>query len=337
LNEEEVAHIRGLVARAAAEFRSTEDPDFLDLAPVLSHELPVSLRRWLNEFRLHETGPGFCIVAGYLPDEERIGRTPAHWKEHEGRARTLPEEIYQVLLGSLLGDPFAWSTQQAGRVVHEVLPIKGHETEQLGSSSQTLLTWHTEDAFHPYKGDYLSLFCLRNPDRVATTVGSIDGIRLEREDLELLFQPHFTILPDESHLVKNSATTGAALSNAGLQAAYDRINQMNTAPEKMSVLFGDPQAPYVRIDPYFMPPMEPGHPAEAALAKLVREIESRLIDVVLTPGDCCILDNYRVVHGRRPFVARYDGRDRWLKRINITGDLRKSRAARGGARMRALC
>jgi hypothetical protein len=34
------------------------------------------------------------------------------------------------------------------------------------------------------------------------------------------------------------------------------------------------------------------------------------------------------VHGRRAFKARYDGSDRWFKRMNITRDLRKSRADR---------
>jgi enduracididine beta-hydroxylase len=50
--------------------------------------------------------------------------------------------------------------------------------------------------------------------------------------------------------------------------------------------------------------------------------------LVLEPGDYVFIDNYRTVHGRKPFKARYDGNDRWLKRTNITKDLRKSRAAR---------
>jgi alpha-ketoglutarate-dependent taurine dioxygenase len=53
-----------------------------------------------------------------------------------------------------------------------------------------------------------------------------------------------------------------------------------------------------------------------------------LQDFVLKPGDFVFIDNYRTVHGRRPFKARYNGYDRWLKRINITKDLRKSRDAR---------
>jgi alpha-ketoglutarate-dependent taurine dioxygenase len=58
--------------------------------------------------------------------------------------------------------------------------------------------------------------------------------------------------------------------------------------------------------------------------------------VVLEPGDVCLIDNLKSVHGRKPFLARYDGSDRWLKRINIARDLRKSRACRQGPNGRIL-
>jgi hypothetical protein len=37
-----------------------------------------------------------------------------------------------------------------------------------------------------------------------------------------------------------------------------------------------------------------------------------------------------------PFTARYDGTDRWLKRINVTHDLRRSRAMRASAGNRLI-
>ena len=84
-----------------------------------------------------------------------------------------------VLLGSLLGDLIAWSTQQDGAVVHDIAPIKTHEHDQLGSGSAEELTWHTEDAFHPCRGDYLGMMCLRNPDRVPTTFAALDVSALD--------------------------------------------------------------------------------------------------------------------------------------------------------------
>ncbi|HYG65572.1 MAG TPA: arginine beta-hydroxylase, Fe(II)/alpha-ketoglutarate-dependent, partial [Thermoanaerobaculia bacterium] len=61
-----------------------------------------------------------------------------------------------------------------------------------------------------------------------------------------------------------------------------------------------------------------------------------LKDVVLEPGEICFIDNFKAVHGRRAFRARYDGEDRWLKRVNIVRDLRKSRAVRPSAASRTI-
>jgi alpha-ketoglutarate-dependent taurine dioxygenase len=94
------------------------------------------------------------------------------------------------------------------------------------------------------------------------------------------------------------------------------------------VLFGSEDRPYLRLDPYFMDPLTEDPEAQKALDAMIAEIDSRLASVVNRPGDVFIADNYRLVHGRKPFHARRDGRDRWLKRINIARDLRKSRSWR---------
>jgi alpha-ketoglutarate-dependent taurine dioxygenase len=56
-------------------------------------------------------------------------------------------------------------------------------------------------------------------------------------------------------------------------------------------------------------------------------MDVKMFDLQMESGDFCFLDNFRVVHGRKPFKARHDGGDRWLMRANITCDLRKSRGA----------
>ena len=40
------------------------------------------------------------------------------------------------------------------------------------------------------------------------------------------------------------------------------------------------------------------------------------------------MDNYRAIHGRYAFQPRYDGTDRWLKKMMLTRDVRKSRVLR---------
>jgi hypothetical protein len=102
------------------------------------------------------------------------------------------------------------------------------------------------------------------------------------------------------------------------------------------VLSGDPKAPYVRLDPYFMDRIEHEAKAQDALDACVACVDAALQDRVLEPGDIYFIDNYQSVHGRKPFRARFDGTDRWLKRINVTRDLRKSRDARESASSRVL-
>jgi Fe(II)/alpha-ketoglutarate-dependent arginine beta-hydroxylase len=319
LTEQEVASLKRLTGEAAARYDSAEDPDFLQEASVLAHEMPRRLRAALTRFRLCEPDPALLVISGFPVDQERSGPTPGHWRTPSGlRSPVLEEEILFVLASSLLGECIGWSTQQGGRILHDVLPIRGMEQEQIGTGSEQPISWHTEDAFHPLRGDYVGLFCLRNDERVPTTYASLHRVRLEAEQLRLLFEPHFTIEPDLSHRPETAAAGNA-----------------RRGVEKTSVLSGDPRSPYIRIDPYFMPPAEDDR-AQQALEALIQAIDGELEEVVLETGDLCFIDNFKCVHGRRAFKARYDGRDRWLKRINISRDLRKSRAVRESAHSRIL-
>ena len=64
------------------------------------------------------------------------------------------------------------------------------------------------------------------------------------------------------------------------------------------------QSPYVCLDPHFTIPLD--DEASAALNTLARTVDENMQEVVLQPGDCCFIDNYRIVHGRKAFKARYE-------------------------------
>lgn len=331
---DEVGPLQALLAEVAGRYASAEDPDFLLASPLLAHELPWRLRAALLDFRLTEPDSALLVISGLPVDDEKIGSTPEHWhRPAERRSPALEEEIFLVLASSLLGECIGWRTQQGGRVIHDVMPIRGLEQEQIGNGSEQTIWWHTEDAFHPLHGDYLAMMCLRNPDRVPTTFASIERLGLDDDDWRALFEPHYTILPDNSHRPENAAQPAAA--GQGPAQLYSRIGEMQRQPEKLALLSGDPRSPYIRIDPFFMPPPEDAR-ARRAFAALAAALDARLGDLVQEPGDLCFIDNRKAVHGRRAFKASYDGRDRWLKRTNITRDLRRSRAARGAATSRIV-
>jgi Fe(II)/alpha-ketoglutarate-dependent arginine beta-hydroxylase len=327
MDRPELEQVNRLLDECAAELWPLDTEEALHRAAVLSHGLPERVRERLDAFRLDQLSGVLCI-SGYVVDEDRLGPTPAHWRDRPERSPGHREELLLVMLGSLIGHPFAWATQQDGRLIHDVVPIKGHEHEQLGSSSEELLTWHTEDAFHPLRGDYLSFACLRNPYQAATTVGYADDLDLPDSAREILTQERFGIRPDESHLAKNNSEPD--------MDAFDDINEMHRNPQPVAVLFGDPEQPYIRADPYFMIVSDGDDEAQWALDALVKAMDNAMFNLILAGGDFCFLDNLRVVHGRKPFKARYDGTDRWLKRVNLTLDLRKSRAARPVRSVRAI-
>ena len=325
LVDEEIRALQGLIAQITATYESSEDPGFLLDASVLAHEMPRRLRASLNHFRLAEPDRALLVISGYPVDDTVIGATPGHWlRSADTRSPALEYEILFVLASALLGDCIGWSTQQGGRIVHDVLPIRGMENEQIGVGSEQTIWWHTEDAFHPLAGDYVGMMCLRNLDRVPTTFASLEEVQLDREDWEALFEPLYTIQPDHSHRQAASAT---AAGDGNLAEVYHRIEEMQRQPDKVAILSGDRRSPYIRIDPYFMDPPEDPR-ARKAFAALTQAIDGQLRDLVLESGDICFIDNFKAVHGRRAFKARYDGHDRWLKRINITRDLRKSRLDR---------
>jgi Fe(II)/alpha-ketoglutarate-dependent arginine beta-hydroxylase len=338
LSAPEIKAVQALTHEIALKHKSVEEAPFIRRAVVYAHELPRRIREFLSDFKLLEPPCGVCLISGYPIDNARIGKTPSHWKWKLDAATSLEEQIAFVLFACLLGDPFAWATQQDGYLMHDVFPIEDHKYEQLGSGSEQPLWWHSEDAFHPYRADYLGLMCLRNPDRVGTKIGALDLSRLTQEQLDVLFQPRYFIKPDESHLEKNESDLRKQMRGYGgdevLGAAYEKIKELNCAPSRVPMLFGTRQAPFVRVDPYFTTPFD--DEASAALNALAQSIDDTIQEVVLQPGDCLFIDNYRIVHGRKAFKARHDGTDRWLKRLNLTRDLRKSHGVRAGCEMRVI-
>lgn len=332
LSKEEVSAIKRLVVDVAEKHRSVEAEEFQVDASVIAHELPRALRRFLNEFRLREHGPGYARISGYPVDQAKIGPTPAHWDNKPDVPTTLEEEIYFVLCGALLGDAFGWATQQGGYLMHEVLPIRDHQRKQMGSSSDVVLAWHTEDAFHPHRADYVGLLCLRNPHGTATTVGTPEVRRLSDRDVDILFEPRFAIRADDSHNAKNAGRDAFWQDEdaASRQRAYARRAAADLNPNRVPVLFGRRERPFLCVDPVYMDVADDDRQARQALDALTSVIQRNLTEVPLSPGELLFLDNRRAVHGRLPFQARYDGSDRWLKRINLTADIRKSAAARVG-------
>lgn len=336
LDEADAAHVRRLAQSLARSAPAELDEALLCRAAMLAHELPRRVLETFTAFRLTDRPHGGFILSGLDLDTAALGPTPASYTEPVDRPAVTVAEMQLLLIGSLLGNPFSFLTQQRGRLILDVFPVRSHEYEQLGSSSLTTLEWHTEDAFHNRRADWSLLLCLRNPSAAATTFAAIDTVEMPDQVMATLFQERFVIRPDVSHTSSFNAETAGLAGDERTRAAFERIGRMNAEPKRIAVLSGDPGAPFVRIDPVFMSSVAGDTDAEAALQEAKAAISARLHDVVLGPGELFVIDNLRAVHGRRPFTARYDGTDRWLKRLNLTADLRKTAGFRVGPTARAV-
>jgi Fe(II)/alpha-ketoglutarate-dependent arginine beta-hydroxylase len=305
LTVEENKQIDRLLNTLLQRYKSPSEESFLLMASTYALHLPERLLLAVNRFRYTDDHNGTFLLRGFHIDDAKLGETPCSVGREIDEFSAIREGFMLMLVISLVGDAFGWSSQRDGALINNVLPVRSHEGEQLSTGSTVDLDWHTEEAFHPYRADYLALMCLRNHDEVPTLVGSIQDIRIDDVIKKILFSPRFIF-----HVDKNFQN-----------GMFD-----NAVPEP--VLFGDYNAPYVKIDPSFMAAAPGDDAARYALEEITTAFTNSMSEIVLQQGDILFMDNYRVVHGRKAFTPRFDGTDRWLKRVNVTVDLRKSRAMR---------
>lgn len=305
LNTDERQQIDNLICNLLNSYKFPCDETFMRHVRLHAGNLPPRVLASLNEFKYENHHNGTLLLRGLEIDDNQLEKTPLVTDKETDEVSAAREGFMLMLIVSLLGDAFGWSTQRNGALINNILPIKSQEAEQLSTGSSVDLDWHTEEAFHHFRADYLVLMCLRNPDDVPTVIGSIDNVCIDEETKKILFEPRFIFHADKNF-------------QDGL------LNFKEPVP----VLFGDFSSPYIRIDPSFMNALPGDSEAGQALDKIIAEFKNVLCDVVLRQGDILVIDNFRVVHGRKAFRARFDGTDRWLKRVNITADLRKSRLLR---------
>ncbi|WP_103866075.1 TauD/TfdA family dioxygenase [Aquimarina sp. I32.4] len=287
---------------------------FLENASYYATKLPFEIWDTLNKFKYREDNCGLVIIRGYEFKKNEIGDTPSTIASASKKNLLQKKiEFFLALCSSILGDLFSWNTQQNGKILNDIIPLKESAYEQLGTSSKTELKWHIEEAFHEHRPDYVGLMCLKNPDDVATLYSNIRNISLNNEQKDLLFQEKFMFEMDLN---------------------FSNSNYNTNKP--VSILFGNYDEPYVRIDPAFMKKTGYSPEIDHSVNVALDLIEKNIKEIILKPGDICFFDNYRTVHGRAPFDAKFDGNDRWLKRVLITRDLRKSSEFKNTNRSRVI-
>lgn len=251
------------------------------------------------DFKLFGNSKGFLLL-----EDAQIGDIPATPASRNELSK--PDNSSERLLlqaTALLGEPIGYVQESGGCIVNNFFPQQTHSRAATSDSFDTELDLHTENAFHAIQPDYLLLLCLRqDPAAEAITyIASAERIlqRLSYEDQVFLLNEPYNFLSDYGPSEKNQRID---------------INKRQT------VLYGDPDSPFLRFDPQFMKAYSDR--AQSVLDRLRAVAWEAVEPVRLTRGDLLIMDNRRTAHARSPFTARFDGTDRWMQRTFASCNLR---------------
>jgi alpha-ketoglutarate-dependent taurine dioxygenase len=198
------------------------------------------------------------------------------------------------------GHPVGYLQEQNGKIVQNIFPIKKSAENQISSSSKAVLELHTEAAFHPHLPDYLLLLCLRGDENAGTTYALLSDVLKDIHIgiINILKKDLFETSVDESFRLNGEKNTLVRLpiltidSNGQYKMKYDRTVMSGITTE-----------------------------AQMALNIFNKAIERNKQTIFLNTGDLIIIDNATTVHGRTSFNAKYDGSDRWLKRVVVRKEI----------------
>ncbi|MFI7317098.1 clavaminate synthase Cs1 [Streptomyces venezuelae] len=273
---------------------------FLDAAGTLADTLPAPLAAALDGFGADGNQDGYLLLRGLpVEDDDALPRTPDSTPAPVDRP-LLNQEAMLAVVGRRLGLHTGYRELRSATVYHDVYPSPG--AHYLSSeTSETLLEFHTEMAYHVRQPNYVLLACSRadHERKAATLVGSI------RKALPLL--------PDDVR---------ARLFDRPLPCCVDVAFRGGVeepgAIADVKPLYGDPRDPFLGYDRELLAPRDPADiEAVSVLSKALDEVREA---VYLVPGDLLIVDNFRTTHARTPFAPRWDGKDRWLHRVYIRTD-----------------
>lgn len=305
LTADEAIGIRRLARSLGREYGSTDSESLLRDLAHLTAELPQDLIDAIQSY-MRSPDSDLVLVRNHMISDRDLGSTPLEWKAPAATATSLEYEMVVMLFGSILGSVFGWATQQAGHIVNDIVPLESMADQQVGASSKVELAWHTEDAFHPGRADFICLLCLRNPTGAPTTVASLGDIQQNGNLSPILFEPCVRIAADD------------AQREGGEEVGTDDWTESKVEP--IPILSEDDCGLTMCVDPAYMTVVDEGNGTYDAVTGFCRAIDDHITEVVLEPGDLLIIDNHRAVHGRRPFKPTYSGKDRWLKRVNVAAD-----------------
>ncbi|MEU8701316.1 oxygenase [Streptomyces sp. NPDC048680] len=270
--------------------------------------LPLEQLQRILDFGRHIDTPGATLVSN-LPVEDTLPLTPVDGGPARDKRGFVAEGVLLGLAG-LLGEPIGVLTEKDGRLVHDVVPVPGGERTQTNQGSAVFLNFHSDityDSTGRYdiaNPDFLVLNCLRGDRSGAAATHYADARdicgQLTDGAVETLRSPLFRLNAPGSY-TRSAAGGGQVLS------------------DPVPVISGAVDYPEIAISANGVHPLTRG--AATAFGELQDACRATAHTVCLEPGQALLVNNRKGVHARSEFVARHDGRDRWLQRAYVRRSL----------------
>ncbi|MBC7906885.1 MAG: TauD/TfdA family dioxygenase [Rhodospirillaceae bacterium] len=301
LSETERRAVSELLDEITSHAELHEENCFLDNAPLISHDLPRSIRQQFHNFKRFESSIALKISNNPVSASD-IGPTPLTPPELEPDFKLNRLHMLHGLYASLLGEVVSFKSQRNGRLFTNLIPLKDQaDVHNYSGGSTYKFDLHTEDCFHPCMSDYLGLTCMKNLERAATSIAPLRSVKLDDEAKDILFQPRFKIGANAIHGVDGPGRFGL-----------------------MPILFGSREDPFMKINVCNINLNDYSGDVQRAISILVEGLQAASVSTVLNGGDCLYVDNLRCAHSRDAYKPLYGENARWLSRVIVADDLRKS-------------
>ena len=291
---------------------------FLLNATRKARDIPWRLRWKLDEFRRRGTPTGHLLISFPLVIQNVVA-TPLTNRQHVGATTSLAG--LQAIMNQYLGEMISYEAEAEGQLFQDMVPNPDLAQTQTSLGSATELELHVEQAFSRWRPDVVSLACLRGDPEAKTYVFHVkDALKhLTSAERRLLWEPLWTIGVDLSFKMHGQEfVDGDQRGPLPILHAICGDDIDNEQNNNIGWVF----------DQDLMRGINPS--AEDLRLKLIDVYIKHRNYIILKPGDLLWIDNQRAVHGRSPYVPRFDGTDRFLVRSFVTYDLLKSASVRQG-------
>ncbi len=253
------------------------------------------------------SGSGTILLKG-LPIDDYLPPTPETGLRKDYNKTTSIAESILVGVSAILGCPIGNVEEKCRHLVHDVIPVNGSDN-QLSNEGSIDFGLHTENAVFQDREQFLALLCLR-PDpwkEAATPV--VDA----REIIPLL----------EERTVSELRKVQFILRKPHILDKSDTV----TFSKPVAILSGPIESLEIRCSLYDGGTNSITKVGQKALDALEAVANQQAKNMKTEAGDMLIINNKRVLHGRKAFRTSSKGNNRHLLRVYIMNSLWNLRAA----------